>query len=256
MWFNDYAGNYYDFIETAGNISANDGMELITVKVDPVNDMIYFYKDATLIETVSSSWVDAICTHVSSMNYFNLGCAATVYWGTAGFTCDYLQVYQRQLTDAEVGYLATTGSIEEPETVDTTALATNVTKAALIDGEGYTQSSWNTFIAALEAAKDVLLNPTTNVAVLEANNALNSAMEGLTVYAPPATPEADVEYSFNGTLDATGDAAAAELTGNKVYVGTDTTPAEPVTAEEATFTAKFRKKAPRLFSSAPLWVTA
>lgn len=237
LWFNDYAGNYYDFIETAGNISANDGMELITVKVDPVNDMIYFYKDATLIETVSSSWVDAICTHVSSMNYFNLGCAATVYWGTAGFTCDYLQVYQRQLTDAEVGYLATTGSIEEPETVDTTALATNVTKAALIDGEGYTQSSWNTFIAALEAAKDVLLNPTTNVAVLEANNALNSAMEGLTVYAPPATPEADVEYSFNGTLDATGDAAAAELTGNKVYVGTDTTPAEPVTAEEATFTA-------------------
>lgn len=239
LWFNDYNGNYYDFIETAGNISANDGMELITVTVDPVQDQIYFYKDSTLIKTVKSTWVDAICTHVSNMNYFNLGCAATVYWGTAGFTCDYLQVYQRQLTDAEVGYLATTGSIEEPETVNKSALDTMVTKAAMIDGSIYTQSSWTPFIEALNAATAVIKNEqATNQDVLTAQNNLNAAMEGLDVYAPISTPEVDVEYTFDGTLDATtGDAAAAELTGNKVYVGTDTTPAEPVTAEKATFAA-------------------
>ena len=239
LWFNDYNGNYYDFIETAGNISANDGMELITVTVDPVQDQIYFYKDSTLIETVKSTWVDAICTHVSNMNYFNLGCAATVYWGTAGFTCDYLQVYQRQLTDAEVGYLATTGSIEEPETVNKSALDTMVTKAAMIDGSIYTQSSWTPFVEALNAATAVIKNEqATNQDVLTAQNNLNAAMEGLDVYAPISTPEVDVEYTFDGTLDATtGDAAAAELTGNKVYVGTDTTPAEPVTAEKATFAA-------------------
>lgn len=239
LWFNDYNGNYYDFIETAGNITANDGMELITVTVDPVADQIHFYKDSTLIETVESTWVDAICTHVSNMNYFNLGCAATVYWGTAGFTCDYLQVYQRQLTDMEVGYLATTGSIDEPDTVDKNALITMVTEAAMIDGSTYTQSSWTPFIEALEAAAAVIENgQATNQDVLTAQNNLNAAMEGLDVYAPISTPEVDVEYSFNGTLDATtGDAAAAELTGNKVYVGTDTTPAEPVTADEATFTA-------------------
>lgn len=239
LWFNDYNGNYYDFIETAGNISANDGMELITVTVDPVQDQIYFYKDSTLIETVKSTWVDAICTHVSNMNYFNLGCAATVYWGTAGFTCDYLQVYQRQLTDAEVGYLATTGSIEEPETVNKSALDTMVTKAAMIDGSIYTQSSWTPFVEALNAATAVIKNEqATNQDVLTAQNNLNAAMEGLDVYAPISTPEVDVEYTFDGTLDATtGDAAAAELTGNKVYVGTDTTPAAPVTAEKATFAA-------------------
>ena len=239
LWFNDYNGNYYDFIETAGNISANDGMELITVTVDPVQDQIYFYKDSTLIKTVKSTWVDAICTHVSNMNYFNLGCAATVYWGTAGFTCDYLQVYQRQLTDAEVGYLATTGSIEEPETVNKSALDTMVTKAAMIDGSIYTQSSWTPFIEALNAATAVIKNEqATNQDVLTAQNNLNAAMEGLDVYAPISTPEVDVEYTFDGTLDATtGDAAAAELTGNKVYVGTDTTPAAPVTAEKATFAA-------------------
>ena len=148
------------------------------------------------------------------MNYFNLGCAATVYWGTSAFTCDYIQVYQRQLTDAEVGYLATTGSIEEPEGIDTTALTTTVTEASLIDGEGYTQSSWDAFIAALTAAKNVLLDPESNTAVMEANTNLTNAMNGLTEYAPPTTPVADVEYTFDGTLEsATEGVDAAVLVG-------------------------------------------
>lgn len=214
LWYNDYAGNYYDFNETNNLITATDGMELITVTVDPANDSISFYKDATLVKTVSTSFADSICTHASSMNYFNLGCAATVYWGTSAFICDYIQVYQRQLTDAEVGYLATTGSIEEPEGIDTTALTTTVTEASLIDGEGYTQSSWDAFIAALTAAKNVLLNPESNSAVMEANTNLTNAMNGLTEYAPPTTPVADVEYTFDGTLEsATEGVDAAVLVG-------------------------------------------
>lgn len=214
LWYNDYAGNYYDFNETNNLITATDGMELITVTVDPANDSISFYKDATLVKTVSTSFADSICTHASSMNYFNLGCAATVYWGTSAFICDYIQVYQRQLTDAEVGYLASTGSIEEPEGIDTTALTTTVTEAALIDGEGYTQSSWDAFIAALTAAKNVLLNPESNSAVMEANTNLTNAMNGLTEYAPPTTPVADVEYTFDGTLEsATEGVDAAVLVG-------------------------------------------
>lgn len=214
LWYNDYAGNYYDFNETNNLITATDGMELITVTVDPANDSISFYKDATLVKTVSTSFADSICTHASSMNYFNLGCAATVYWGTSAFTCDYIQVYQRQLTDAEVGYLASTGSIEEPEGIDTTALTTTVTEASLIDGEGYTQSSWDAFIAALTAAKNVLLNPESNSAVMEANTNLTNAMNGLTEYAPPTTPVADVEYTFDGTLEsATEGVDAAVLVG-------------------------------------------
>lgn len=214
LWYNDYAGNYYDFNETNNLITATDGMELITVTVDPANDSISFYKDATLVKTVSTSFADSICTHASSMNYFNLGCAATVYWGTSAFICDYIQVYQRQLTDAEVGYLATTGSIEEPEGIDTTALTTTVTEASLIDGEGYTQSSWDAFIDALTAAKNVLLNPESNSAVMEANTNLTNAMNGLTEYAPPTTPVADVEYTFDGTLEsATEGVDAAVLVG-------------------------------------------
>ena len=214
LWYNDYAGNYYDFNETNNLITATDGMELITVTVDPANDSISFYKDATLVKTVSTSFADSICTHASSMNYFNLGCAATVYWGTSAFICDYIQVYQRQLTDAEVGYLATTGSIEEPEGIDTTALTTTVTEASLIDGEGYTQSSWDAFIAALTEAKNVLLDPESNTAVMEANTNLTNAMNGLTEYAPPATPVADVEYTFDGTLEsATEGVDAAVLVG-------------------------------------------
>lgn len=214
LWYNDYAGNYYDFNETNNLITATDGMELITVTVDPANDSISFYKDATLVKTVSTSFADSICTHASSMNYFNLGCAATVYWGTSAFICDYIQVYQRQLTDAEVGYLATTGSIEEPEGIDTTALTTTVTEASLIDGEGYTQSSWDAFIAALTEAKNVLLDPESNSAVMEANTNLTNAMNGLTEYAPPTTPVADVEYTFDGTLEsATEGVDAAVLVG-------------------------------------------
>lgn len=214
LWYNDYAGNYYDFNETNNLITATDGMELITVTVDPANDSISFYKDATLVKTVSTSFADSICTHASSMNYFNLGCAATVYWGTSAFICDYIQVYQRQLTDAEVGYLATTGSIEEPEGIDTTALTTTVTEASLIDGEGYTQSSWDAFIAALTAAKNVLLNPESNSAVMEANTNLTNAINGLTEYAPTETPVADVEYTFDGTLE-----SATEGVGTAVLVG-------------------------------------
>ena len=214
LWYNDYAGNYYDFNETNNLITATDGMELITVTVDPANDSISFYKDATLVKTVSTSFADSICTHASSMNYFNLGCAATVYWGTSAFICDYIQVYQRQLTDAEVGYLATTGSIEEPEGIDTTALTTTVTEASLIDGEGYTQSSWDAFIDALTEAKNVLLDPESNTAVMEANTNLTNAMNGLTEYAPPTTPVADVEYTFDGTLEsATEGVDAAVLVG-------------------------------------------
>ena len=233
LWYNDWNGVYYDFNETIGAISQDEGMELITVTVDPVNDKVYFYKGATLTHTVNvpnaasgDNYTDLICSYVSGLNYFNLGAAAPGSWGTSAFTCDYIQVYQRQLTDAEVGYLATTGSIEEPETVDKSSLATNITEASLYNGEGYTQSSWDTLISALNAAVTVYENPdATNADVMNANNALTSAINGLTVYAPPTTPVADVEYTFDGTLDATtGDAAAAELTGNKVYVGTDTTP--------------------------------
>ncbi len=238
LYFNDWAGSYYDFSETSGLISASDDMELITVTVDPVNDCIYFYKNATLVTTVSTSYADAICEYVSSLNYFNLGCAATVYWGTAGFTCDYVQIYQRQLTDTEVAYLATTGSIEEPESVDKSSLATTITEASLIDGNGYTQSSWDTLISALTAAVEVYEDAdATNTDVIAANSTLASAISGLTEYSEFTTPEVDVLYSFDGTLAATvGDVADAELTGSKVYVGTDTTTPETVTATEATYT--------------------
>ena len=221
LWYNDWNGVYYDFDQTIGAISQNEGMELITVTVDPVNDKIYLYKDATLTHTVNvpnaasgENFTDLICSYVSGLNYFNLGAAAPGSWGTSAFTCDYIQVYQRQLTDAEVGYLASTGSIEEPEGIDITALTTTVTQAALIDGEGYTQSSWDAFIAALTAAKNVLLNPESNEAVMEANTNLTNAMNGLTEYAPPATPVADVEYTFDDTLE-----SATEGVGSAVLVG-------------------------------------
>lgn len=48
--------------------------------------------------------------------------------------------------------------------------------------------------------------------------------------------EPDIEYTFNGTLNSTGNASPAELTGEHIFVGTDTTPDEPVTAMRATYT--------------------
>ena len=149
--------------------------------------------------------------------------------------------------------LATTGSIEEPETVNKSALDTMVTKAAMIDGSIYTQSSWTPFIEALNAATAVIKNEqATNQDVLTAQNNLNAAMEGLDVYAPISTPEVDVEYTFDGTLDATtGDAAAAELTATRFTLEL-TPPLQHPLPQKKRPSPLVRKKGPRRFSSAPL----
>lgn len=127
LWFNDWDGNYFDFWRVSADtleksrtfISQDEGEFLLSVAVS--SDRVSIYKNSVLVYQITQSDIDAyeqnsetkhphifqdILNYVNSAENFNLGCASTYWWGTAGFSADFVRLYSNTLNRDQVGVLA------------------------------------------------------------------------------------------------------------------------------------------------------
>lgn len=221
-------GGYFDGAGTA--CLTNDGEWHYLVVTSSGTD-IDVYVDGNHSYTYTSSATSlptlATLTDVSGEEqHFYLGYIRQ-FWDAANCYIDDYAIYNVELTAEQVraNYNATL-----PDVVDYTSLNSAIATAESIQADSYTAQSYEALQTAIAAAEAKVDNCVTQAEVVEAVNALNTAIDALVIKNGGIEANLISAYEFNGSLvNSVEGAGAAELTGALVQ--------NPVSAASATYTA-------------------
>lgn len=221
-------GGYFDGAGTA--CLTNDGEWHYLVVTSSGTD-IDVYVDGNHSYTYTSSATSlptlATLTDVSGEEqHFYLGYIRQ-FWDAANCYIDDYAIYNVELTAEQVraNYNATL-----PDVVDYTSLNSAIATAESIQVDSYTAQSYEALQTAIAAAEAKVDNCETQAEVVEAVNALNTAIDALVIKNGGIEANLISAYEFNGSLvNSVEDAGAAELTGALVQ--------NPASAASATYTA-------------------